>query len=991
MVHFRHPSWCVLYFLILLIILCPNPSKAAEQIFISITLNTEKKGDFLILRSADGDFFVRESDLNGFGITPPMEKEQIIDGEKYFSLKSLTGVTYSFDENKVALDVRADPELLPTKIIDLFPPRRTNIYYPHDYGAFLNYGVDYSRTSSGVDNITATQQLGVQGDNVLLLSDSVYTDNSSTKKVVRLMSSLTVDNRNDLTRFVGGDSFATSGDLGSTLNLGGVSFSKVYRMNPYLITYPTVNFAGAASLPSDAELYVNGMKMRTEKLPAGGFDFKNITSYIGAGSMEIVLRDPFGREQRISHPYYFTNQLLHKGLHEYSYNMGFERKNFGVEGNSYGGLAFSGFHRYGLTDAMTIGGSIEGASDVVAIGGQSSWIFPELGMVTTMAGASVGETGKNGVAGSAAYLYQSIEFNSRLAVRGFSPTYTIVAGNTGNDRIRYDTSATVGYGTRPFGSVSLSGTYTALENRVERIFTIAYARNLNKSMSLSATYSYGGKNSHESKYFTGISWNPAPNTIVSTRVENTQSSRNEVIEIQKNAPIGEGFGYHALASHSANGFDSYTLNSALQYNGRFGRYTGEYTGLDSGTGTQNNYHLNGAGSVLFVGNRVGFARPVGDSFALVKVGNLEGVKVFQYAQEMGSTNSRGELFIPEMASFNDNLVSIKAGNIPLNYALKNIDLTISPPYRSGSCVIFPVKKLQPVTGILKTINDGKVKPLEFAELTIDTDSGKVVIPSGLGGEFYWEEGAGTSSPQNVLNGCSAITESDASEIKPGRYHGEAVYENRTYRFEFSIPKSELMITDVGEIIAVAASEKGLEKPAEEKAVLERNGEKPLSGPELPVNSQVSLQLPVPETSGVTGMETVAASTSREKAAPSSEMSGEPLVIEVYFSFGTTDLASKADKATLITVARLLQTIPDSQVIIEGHTDQIGSHRYNMLLSKKRARKIADIFKEIGIPVEKNGGLDWFGKKLLRCFSYDESCRRLNRRVVVRFSTKPRHR
>jgi outer membrane usher protein len=338
-------------------------------------------------------------------------------------------------------------------------------------------------------------------------------------------------------------------------------------------------------------------------------------------------------------------------------------------------------------------------------------------------------------------------------------------------------------------------------------------------MTLAVNFSHGGKNSNDSTYFAGITWNPAPNTVLSTRVENTPSSRNEVIEIQKNAPIGEGFGYHALASHSANGSDTYTLNSSFQYNGRYGRYTGEYTGLDSGTGILNNYHLNGAGSVLFIGNRIGFARPVGDSFALVKVGNLEGVKVSQYAQEMGTTNSRGELFVPDMASFNDNLVSIKAGNIPLNYALKNIELTISPPYRSGSCVVFPVKKLQPVTGILKTKIDGKLKPLEFAEMTVDTDAGKVVIPSGLGGEFYWEEGAGTSAVQNVQNGCSAISESITPAIKPGRYHGSALYENKTYSFEFSIPQSESMIIDVGEIISEATPGKVQEKPADEKTVL----------------------------------------------------------------------------------------------------------------------------------------------------------------------------
>jgi outer membrane protein OmpA-like peptidoglycan-associated protein len=358
---------------------------------------------------------------------------------------------------------------------------------------------------------------------------------------------------------------------------------------------------------------------------------------------------------------------------------------------------------------------------------------------------------------------------------------------------------------------------------------------------------------------------------------------------------------------------------------------------------------------------------------------------------MGTTNSRGELFVPDIASFNNNLVSIKAGNIPLNYALKSIDLTISPPYRSGSCVIFPVKKLQPVTGILKTLVGGKVKPLEFAEMTIDTDAGKVVIPSGLGGEFYWEEGAGSSSPQNIPNGCSAITESITPAIKPGHYHGTAVYENKTYGFELSIPQSEAMTIDVGEIITEVSPEKGQEKPAEEKAVLEKKEEKSYASPEAPVNTQEPVQPTVPETPRKKGMETVGASTSGKKASPSPGISGEVSVIEVYFPFGTADLASENDQKAVIAVARFLRDNPGLLVVIEGHADQIGTQRYNMLLSKKRARKIAGLLENSGIPVEKIGGVVWFGKKHLKCFSLDENCRKFNRRVVIRFRTEPAHR
>ena len=41
-----------------------------------------------------------------------------------------------------------------------------------------------------------------------------------------------------------------------------------------------------------------------------------------------MLKDPFGNEQRIYYPAYFSTQMLREGLHEYSYNIGFLREQY---------------------------------------------------------------------------------------------------------------------------------------------------------------------------------------------------------------------------------------------------------------------------------------------------------------------------------------------------------------------------------------------------------------------------------------------------------------------------------------------------------------------------------------------------------------------------------------------------------------------------------------------------------------------------------------
>ena len=87
--------------------------------------------------------------------------------------------------------------------------------------------------------------------------------------------------------------------------------------------------------------------------------------------MTVVIKDPFGREQRIVYPFYFAETLLEKGLHEYSYNVGFLRRKFGEESDRYGPIAFSAFHNYGLSDRVTLGGRGEGTGDGANLGPQA--------------------------------------------------------------------------------------------------------------------------------------------------------------------------------------------------------------------------------------------------------------------------------------------------------------------------------------------------------------------------------------------------------------------------------------------------------------------------------------------------------------------------------------------------------------------------------------------------------------------------------------------
>ncbi len=84
----------------------------------------------------------------------------------------------------------------------------------------------------------------------------------------------------------------------------------------------------------------------------------------------------------------------------------------------------------------------------------------------------------------------------------------------------------------------------------------------------------------------------------------------------------------------------------------------------------------------------------------------------------------------------------------------------------------------------------------------------------------------------------------------------------------------------------------------------------------------------------------------------------------------------------------MKTVPGSCIIIDGHADQIGSQHYNLKLSRKRAQTVARALTDSGIVKHKIIKLRGFDKKNLKCRSLDESCRKWNRRAVLRIVPCP---
>ena len=101
-----------------------------------------------------------------------------------------------------------------------------------------------------------------------------------------------------------------------------------------------------------------------------------------------------------------------------------------------------------------------------------------------------------------------------------------------------------------------------------------------------------------------------------------------------------------------------------------------------------------------------------------------------------------------------------------------------------------------------------------------------------------------------------------------------------------------------------------------------------------------------------------------------------------FIFDSSELTSEA-KLLLKGAARVLRAHPQEKVIVEGHTDWIGTVRYNMGLSKRRCDSAADfLVREEKIPASRLVRR-WYGKGRPIADNVTTNGRRLNRRVELK--------
>jgi outer membrane usher protein FimD/PapC len=560
---------------------------------------------------------------------------------------------------------------------------------------------------------------------------------------VRLETQAIRDDRDNLRRLTLGDNVTPGLVLGASVPFAGISFAKAYQLEPYLNRHPGAGFRGLAEFPSQVDFYVGNTLVMRQQVAPGPFDIQNFSYYGGRRDVRVVVRDAFGREQTVAYPFYFADQGLAAGLQDYSYQAGWLRGQLGTQSNDYGRFAFSAFHQYGFTDALTLGLRTEGTSRMVNGGPDVFWRNEALGLFALHAAASTDrDSGRDGHAFSMSHTFMRDEFSSQVVWQRFSPDYVILNNGFIPRLPRQDFNVTLGYASPLLGS--LNAGYTRLElpdEPVARSVNLSYSRPLWGRVNLVATLRHQLSEPRGNEVFIGLQYVARQDQNLSlTAQRDLQGVKTASFSWANQVPSGEGLAYalNAQRQDTPEGINL-VLAPRIEWYTRVGMVSGEITRFDSAVSRSTGYSIALSGALVAAGGHILPSRSITDAFAIVElVPPLAGVRVYENSQEVGRTDARGRILLPNVASYSANFASIQNTDVPIEFTIDRIGKTFSPSFRSGVVVPFQVERLRSFVGRFVYRVTGVTVPLEYHLVMLPVEGRTLEIQTAKNGEFYVE-------------------------------------------------------------------------------------------------------------------------------------------------------------------------------------------------------------------------------------------------------------
>lgn len=705
------------------------------DLYLETTLNGTDRG-LAHFGYRDGQLWATLSTLRQLGFVPPAGTPDPV------RLESLQGVQLHYDQEHQSLSVMAPLRLLRLDMQTLNNPDMASPKASASPGLLLNYNMYGTQGEQGDSSLSAYTELRAFDDNGVL-SNTALTQTTRSHGYwhthsVRLDTSWSTSFPDSMITANVGDTLTAATAWSRPTRIGGIQIGTNFSLQPYNITTPLPEFFGSATLPSQVELYVNGMKQYSGNVAAGPFRLDTVPGITGAGNAQMVLTNALGQITTLNFSMYGTQRMLRSGLTDWSAELGYVRENYGIDSFDYGKQPMaSGTWRYGFNNHFTGEAHVEATHGLFNGGVGGDWLLGQNGGVVSASATRSTYQGLGGSQVSLGYSWNNSHFNFTVNGTRASSGYRDVAALYGSPPVRESASAQAGFNTSEFGNVGLSYTLLNYQRQANRYAGAYWSKSFghNSTFSLSVNQNLG--QSRDRTAFLTYNLSLDEHTYTSTSLQHRGNFNTLAMDVTRSIPTSGGWGWRAQLQQ---GGGMHGGQAELDYLGNYGQVQ---AGVSDFAGNDYAY-ANATGSVVWMGGGIFPTRQIYSGFAVVSTDGVPNVPVKLQNNLIGVTNAQGLLLVNPLNPYQNNKVSIDPMSLPPDMRLGQVNLNATPTDRAGTLVRFDITPVRAATIIL---HDGKGKPLPLGStVQLRGQKGQPAL-MGFDGEVYLD----TLGTHNVLD------------------------------------------------------------------------------------------------------------------------------------------------------------------------------------------------------------------------------------------------
>ncbi|MHB9118768.1 MAG: fimbria/pilus outer membrane usher protein [Burkholderiales bacterium] len=490
----------------------------------------------------------------------------------------------------------------------------------------------------------------------------------------------------------------------------GLTVARSFDLQPYRVSEPTGQMSFFLNSPSRVDIYVNDRKVQTLQLNSGPFNISDFPVVNGSNNVKLVITDATGRVEVRNVDIVSDANLLAAGLHKFAYNIGFISTAVNREKQyDFGQPVLSAFHRYGLTDNLTLGGNLQ-ADQMQQMTGFDVTVGTGWGVLRADLAGSHLTNGASGFAWQTQYQIvdhgkvedsgvfkgtKNFTLQASYRSENFAPLGLLLPDNISsyqlNARYSQQWSPTINLGIGSGYKIGRGAHPDDWNYILSLDKQLPDGIHINFNLQQRAIEGYG--------VFVNLSWTPR---------DSRQSVNSSYDSFSKTARTDWNYAQEGRAqSMSASAGivrtqDRYDGRGAVTYYGERGEVTASHdivtpfgnNGGSSGE-TQSRSELRFASAIVYGGGHVALSRPVSNSFAIFapdpSIGNYpiginpQGRRSEERTYE-AMTDSWGPAVLPDLTPYLYRTVRVDASRLPPGFDAGDSTYTFYPTYRSGTFV-----------------------------------------------------------------------------------------------------------------------------------------------------------------------------------------------------------------------------------------------------------------------------------------------------------------